>query len=210
MKLENLKIGEKYYCPLEGNPKSFRSGVLIEFISNKRVLLQSKRGKKFICHINQLHNTPDKAVVGRKAQKAARREMNRWKHQEREKIIDNYLEKKIKQLGHSTYVTIHENQYAIAGCKRKQHLLFDTLGELERWVDDELLKLEDYRKELSSYKYLVIEGKDGKVEYFHHLNFIFSQYKIRCKVFRGALDEIEKEKVLNRKDVPEMKIIIAK
>ena len=55
-----------------------------------------------------------------------------------------------------------------------------------------------------------IVGKNGQVTYYHQLNFIFSKFKIHCKCFKGDISEIPENELLNRDDVPEMKIEIAR
>ena len=212
MKIEKLRIGKTYYLPQRGCPTSYTSGVLIEIVSKNQVILENKKGNRFSCNTNKLHKSPDKAVRGRKAQERVRHEMNVKKQKDRENLVDKGVQDKIKKLGHSTFATIEQNKYMVIGYKGVSQPRFDTLEELDKWADDELIKLEAYREEIRSkgYKYLKIVGKNGQVTYYHQLNFIFSKFKIRCKSFKGDISEIPENELLNRDDVPEMKIEIAR
>ena len=212
MKIEKLRIGKTYYLPQRGCPTSYTSGVLIEIVSKNKVILENKKGNRFSCNTNKLHKSPDKAVRGRKAQERVRHEMNVKKQKDRENLVDKGVQDKIKKLGHSTFATIEQNKYMVIGYKGVSQPRFDTLEELDKWADDELIKLEAYREEIRSkgYKYLKIVGKNGQVTYYHQLNFIFSKFKIRCKSFKGDISEIPENELLNRDDVPEMKIEIAR
>ena len=212
MKIEKLRIGKTYYLPQRGCPTSYTSGVLVEIVSKNKVILENKKGNRFSCNTNKLHKSPDKAVRGRKAQERVRHEMNVKKQKERENLVDKGVQDKIKKLGHSTFATIEQNKYMVIGYKGVSQPRFDTLEELDKWADDELIKLEAYREEIRSkgYKYLKIVGKNGQVTYYHQLNFIFSKFKIRCKSFKGDISEIPENELLNRDDVPEMKIEIAR
>ena len=175
-------------------------------------LLPIKPTVRTSCNTNKLHKSPDKAVRGRKAQERVRHEMNVKKQKDRENLVDKGVQDKIKKLGHSTFATIEQNKYMVIGYKGLPQPRFDTLEELDKWADDELIKLEAYREEIRSkgYKYLKIVGKNGQVTYYHQLNFIFSKFKIRCKSFKGDISEIPENELLNRDDVPEMKIEIAR
>lgn len=212
MKIEKLRIGKTYYLPQRGCPTSYTSGVLVEIVSKNKVILENKKGNRFSCNTNKLHKSPDKAVRGRKAQERVRHEMNVKKQKDRENLVDKGVQDKIKKLGHSTFATIEQNKYMVIGYKGVSQPRFDTLEELDKWADDELIKLEAYREEIRSkgYKYLKIVGKNGQVTYYHQLNFIFSKFKIRCKSFKGDISEIPENELLNRDDVPEMKIEIAR
>ena len=212
MKIEKLRIGKTYYLPQRGCPTSYTSGVLVEIVSKNKVILENKKGNRFSCNTNKLHKSPDKAVRGRKAQERVRHEMNVKKQKDRENLVDKGVQDKIKKLGHSTFATIEQNKYMVIGYKGVSQPRFATLEELDKWTDDELIKLEAYREEIRSkgYKYLKIVGKDGQVTYYHQLNFIFSKFKIRCKSFKGDISEIPENELLNRDDVPEMKIEIAR
>ena len=212
MKVEKLKIGKIYYLPQRGCPTSYTSGVLVEIVSKNKVTLRNKKGELFSCSTNKLHKSPDKAVRGRKAQERVRHEINVKKQKERESLIDKEIQTKVKKLGHSTFATIEQNKYMVVGYKGVPQPRFATLEELDKWADDELIKLEAYRKEIRSkgYKYLKIVGKDGQVTYYHQLNFIFSKFKIRCKSFKGDINNIPENELLNRDDIPEMKIEIAR
>lgn len=212
MKIEKLRIGKTYYFPQRGCPTNYASGVLVEIVSKNKVILENKKGNRFSCNTNKLHKSPDKAVRGRKAQERVRREMNVLKQKERESLVDKKVQDKIKKLGHSTFATIEQNKYMVIGYKGLPQPRFDTLEELDKWADDELIKLEARREEIRSkgYKYLKIEGKDGKIAYYQNLNFIFTKFKIRCKSFKGDISEIPENELLNRDDVPEMKIEIAR
>ena len=212
MKIEKLKIGNTYYLPVRGCPTSYTYGVLVEIVSKNQIILENKRGNRFSCNTNKLHKSPDKAVRGRKAQERVRHEMNVKKQKDRENLVDKGIQDKIKKLGHSTFATIEQNKYMVIGYKGLPQLRFDTLEELDKWADDELIKLEARRDEIRSkgYKYLKIVGKNGQVTYYHQLNFIFSKFKIRCKSFKGDISEIPENELLNRDDVPEMKIEIAR
>lgn len=212
MKIEKLRIGKTYYLPQRGCPTSYTSGVLVEIVSKNKVILENKKGNRFSCNTNKLHKSPDKAVRGRKAQERVRHEMNVKKQKDRENLVDKEVQDKIKKLGHSTFATIEQNKYMVIEYKGLPQLRFDTLEELDKWADDELIKLEAYREEIRSkgYKYLKIVGKNGQVTYYHQLNFIFTKFKIRCKSFKGDISEIPENELLNRDDVPEMKIEIAR
>ena len=212
MKIEKLRIGKTYYLPQRGCPTSYTSGVLVEIVSKNKVILENKKGNRFSCNTNKLHKSPDKAVRGRKAQERVRHEINVKKQNDRENLVDKGVQDKIKKLGHSTFATIEQNKYMVIGYKGVSQPRFDTLEELDKWADDELIKLEAYREEIRSkgYKYLKIVGKNGQVTYYHQLNFIFSKFKIRCKSFKGDISEIPENELLNRDDVPEMKIEIAR
>ena len=212
MKIEKLRIGKTYYLPQRGCPTSYTSGVLVEIVSKNKVILENKKGNRFSCNTNKLHKSPDKAVRGRKAQERVRHEINVKKQKERESLIDKEIKTKVKKLGHSTFATIKQNKYMVVGYKGVPQPRFDTLEELDKWADDELIKLEARRDEIRSkgYKYLKIEGKDGKITYYQNLNFIFTKFKIRCKSFKGDISEIPENELLNRDDVPEMKIEIAR
>ena len=212
MKIEKLRIGKTYYLPQRGCPTSYTSGVLVEIVSKNKVILENKKGNRFSCNTNKLHKSPDKAVRGRKAQERVRHEINVKKQKDRENLVDKGVQDKIKKLGHSTFATIEQNKYMVIGYKGVSQPRFDTLEELDKWADDELIKLEAYREEIRSkgYKYLKIVGKNGQVTYYHQLNFIFSKLKIRCKSFKGDISEIPENELLNRDDVPEMKIEIAR
>lgn len=211
MKIEKLRIGKTYYLPQRGCPTSYTSGVLVEILSKNKVTLRNKKGQLFSCNTNKLHKSPDKAVRGRKAQERVRHEMNVKAQKERESLVDNEIQNKVKKLGHSTYATINGNKYVVAGYRGLPQPRFDSLEELEKWADDELIKLEAYREEIRSkgYKYLKIVGKDGQVTYYH-LNFIFSKFKIRCKHFKGDISSIPENELLDKDDIPEMKIEIAR
>lgn len=212
MKIEKLKIGNTYYLPVRGCPTSYTYGVLVEIVSKNQIILENKKGNRFSCNTNKLHKSPDKAVRGRKAQERVRREMNELKQKERESLVDKRVQDKIKKIGHSTFATIEQNKYVVIGYKGLPQLRFDTLEELDKWADDELIKLEARREEIRSkgYKYLKIERKDGKIAYYQNLNFIFTKFKIRCKSFKGDISEIPENELLSRDDVPEMKIEIAR
>ena len=212
LKVEKLVIGKTYYIPQRGCPTNYASGVLVEIVSKNKVILENKKGNRFSCNTNKLHKAPDKAVRGRKAQERVRREMNELKRKERENLVDKEIQAKIKKLGHSTYATIDQNKYVVIGYKGLPQPRFSTLEELEKWADNELIKLEVRREEIRSkgYKYLKIEGKNGQVSYYQNLNFIFTKFEIRCKNFKGNISEIQEDKILNRSDVPEMKINIAR
>lgn len=212
MKIEKLRIGKTYYLPQRGCPTSYTSGVLVEIVSKNKVILENKKGNRFSCNTNKLHKSPDKAVRGRKAQERVRHEMNVKKQKDRENLVDKGVQDKIKKLGHSTFATIEQNKYMVVGYKGVPQPRFDTLEELDKWADDELIKLEARRDEIRSkgYNYLKIEGKDGKITYYQNLNFIFTKFKIRCKSFKGDISEIPENELLNRNDVPEMKIEIAR
>lgn len=212
MKIEKLRIGKTYYLPQRGYPTNYMSGVLVEIVSKNKVILENKKGNRFSCNKNKLHKSPDKAVRGRKAQERVRHEINVKKQKDRESLIDKDIQTKVKKLGHSTYATINQNIYVVIGYKGVPQPRFNTLEELDKWADDELVKLEARREEIRSkrYKYLKIEGKDGQVTYYHHLNFIFTKFKIRCKSFKGDISEIPENELLNRDDVPELKIEIAR
>lgn len=212
MKVEKLKIGKTYYLPQRGCPTNYTSGVLVEIVSKNKVTLRNKKGNLFSCSTEKLHKSPDKAVRGRKAQERVRHEINVKKQKERESLVDKDIQAKVKKLGHSTFATIGQNKYMVVGYKGFPQLRFDTLEELNNWTDDELIKLETRREEIRSkgYKYLKIEGKNGQVTYYHHLNFIFTKFKIRCKSYKGDINDIPKNELLNRDDIPEMKIEIAR
>ena len=212
MKIEKLRIGKTYYFPQRGCPTNYASGVLVEIVSKNKVILENKKGNRFSCNTNKLHKSPDKAVRGRKAQERVRHEINVKKQKDRENLVDKGVQDKIKKLGHSTFATIEQNKYMVIGYKGVSQPRFDTLEELDKWADDQLIKLEAYREEIRSkgYKYLKIVGKNGQVTYYHQLNFIFSKFKIRCKSFKGDISEIPENELLNRDDVPEMKIEIAR
>ena len=212
MKIEKLKIGNTYYLPQRGCPTSYTSGVLVEIVNKNKVILRNKKGQLFSCSTNKLHKSPDKAVRGRKAQERVRHEINVKKQKDRESLVDKDIQAKVKKLGHSTFATIEQNKYMVIGYKGVPQPRFNSLEDLEKWTDDELVKLEARREEIRSkgYKYLKIKGKDGKITYYHHLNFIFTKFKIRCKSFKGDISEIPENELLNRDDVPELKIEIAR
>ena len=141
MKIEKLRIGKTYYLPQRGCPTSYTSGVLVEIVSKNKVILENKKGNRFSCNTNKLHKSPDKAVRGRKAQERVRHEMNVKKQKDRENLVDKGVQDKIKKLGHSTFATIEQNKYMVVGYKGVPQPRFDTLEELDKWADDELIKL---------------------------------------------------------------------
>ena len=130
MKIEKLRIGKTYYLPQRGCPTSYTSGVLIEIVSKNKVTLRNKKGELFSCSTNKLHKSPDKAVRGRKAQERVRHEINVKKQKERESLIDKEIQTKVKKLGHSTYATIEQNKYVVAGYKGVPQPRFDMSLEL--------------------------------------------------------------------------------
>ena len=79
MKIENLKIGNTYYLPARYQPYNYTYGILVEIVSKKKVILENKKGQRFSCSTDKLHKSPDKAVVGRKAQERVRKQMNEMK-----------------------------------------------------------------------------------------------------------------------------------
>lgn len=207
--INKLKIGEIYYIP--NGTWGYKKVTLIEILDSKGVLVSDKKNKKFRVSISKLQKTPDKAVSGFKARQRVKHQMNEMEQKRKESLVDKEVQKKVKKLGHSTYATVQSEKYVVNGYKGSQPR-FDTLEELDKWADDELIKLEDRREEIRSkgYKYLKIEGKDGTVAYYQNLNFIFTKFKIRCKSFKGDISEIPENELLNKDDVPEMKIEIAR
>ena len=137
--------------------------------------------------------------------------MNEMEQKQKESLVDKEVQKKVKKLGHSTYATIQHGKYVVNGYRGNQPR-FDTLEELRIWADNEWEKWKQRIEEICSkgYKYLKIEDKNGQASYYTHLNFIFSKFIIRCKVFHGDINDIPQNIILNRNDVPEMKINIAR
>ena len=210
MKIENLKIGNTYYLPARYQPHNYTYGVLIEIVSKKKVILENKRGQRFSCSTDKLHKSPDKAVVGRKAQERARHQMKKMEQREREKLVDKNVQNKIKKLGHSTYAAIEHKKFIVVGYNGSPR--FNTLEELEIWADAELEKLSK-RIELinaKDYKFLRVVGKNEKVQYYKIINITFKKFEIHCKQFNGDNIEIKEENVLDRTEVSDMKMVVIK
>lgn len=210
LKVEKLVVGNTYYVP--SGTWNYKKGVLIRILSNKKVLLEGKNGKMFQCSINKLHTVPYKAVAGYKARERVKQEMKDAEQRDRENLVDKNVQKKVKKLGHSIYATKEKDKYIVIGYSGLPQPRFNTLDELDKWADGEMIKLEVRREEIRSkgYKYLKIEDKNGQASYYQNLNFIFTKFEIRCKNFKGNISEIPENKILNRNDVPEMKINIAR
>lgn len=174
----------------------------------KRVLLEHKSGKIFRCSINKLHTVPYKAVAGYKARERVKREMKEAEQRERENLVDKNVQKKVKKLGHSIYATKEKDKYIVIGYSGLSQPRFDKLEELEKWADDELIKLEARREEIRSkgYKYLKIDDENGQVSYCKKLIFKFTKFEICCKKFKENISKISEDKMLNRNDVPEINI----
>ena len=48
--------------------------------------------------------------------------------------------------------------------------------------------------------------KDGNVAYYSKLMFSFERFEITCRPFKGDISQVDANFILNRDDVPEMKI----
>lgn len=210
MKIEKLVVGNTYYIP--HGTWDYKKGVLIRILNNKKVLLEDKSGKVFQCSADRLHTVPYKAVAGYKARERVKQQMKVIEQRDKENLVDKNVQKKVKKLGHSIYATMEKDKYIVIGYSGLPQPRFSTLEELDKWADDELIKLEVRREEIRSkgYKYLKIEDKNGKANYYQNLNFIFTKFEIRCKNFKGNIGEIPDDKILNRNDIPEMKINVAR
>lgn len=214
LKIENLKIGNTYYISknkANGVYHSYTYGKLIEIISKNRVLIQKHNGEIISCKTDLLHKTAMKAVTSKKARDGIRRTLKKAERKNAESLVDKKVQCKVKQLGHSTYATIKKDKYIVIGYVGHS-ASFSTLEELDRWADSELIKLKERRDNIrdKGYKYLKITARDGKTEYYSKLIFAFTKFEIMCKPFKGDVSKLDDNLVLDRADVPEMKIKIVK
>lgn len=182
--------------------------MFIRILNNKKVLLEGKNKKLFQCSINKLHKVPYKAVAGYKARERVKQQMNEQKQKEKESLVDKNVQKKVKQLGHSVYATMENDKYVVRGYK--QTVSFNTLEELDSWVDVELIKVETTKNRIlaNGYKHLYVTCKDGHKEYYTIINISFVKYEISCKHFKGNIEDIIYEKLLDREDVKEFRLKI--
>ena len=74
--------------PVKYHPTQYQSGVLVEIIDKKNLVLKSDKGGIIRCSANKLHNRPDKAVKGKKAKERARHEMNMERLKKQEDITN--------------------------------------------------------------------------------------------------------------------------
>lgn len=209
MKTSNLRIGRTYYLHVKGNPREVTWGTLIDITDNGKAIM-NRNGKIFSCSPNKLHKKPEQAVVGKKAQQRARITINQQTQRIEEKLVDKAVQAKVKKLGHSTYATKYGDKYIV---KNKPGFsgTFNTLEALDEWADSELKDLEILKNNILSqnYKLLRVENKNNEVLYFKIMSISFNKFEIRCKPSRQDIDidELMKVNVLNRKDVPYMKVI---
>lgn len=214
MKIENLKIGNTYYISqnkANGVYTSYTQGKLVEIISKNKVLVEKRNGDKVAYRRDLLHKSPVKAVTSKKAKDRVRKELKAMNRKNAESLVDKKVQCKVKQLGHSTYATIKKDKYIVIGYVGHS-ASFSTLEELDKWADSELIKLKERRDSIrdKGYKYLKITAKGGKTEYYSKLIFAFTKFEIMCRLFKGDTSKLDADLVLDRDDVPEMKIKIVR
>lgn len=140
--INKLKAGEIYYLP--SGTWNYKKVTFIRIIDEKHVLVCNKKNKTFSCNISKLQKEPYKAVTGYKTRERVKQQMNEQKQKEQESLVDKSIQKKVKQLGHSVYATMENDKYVVRGYE--QTVSFNTLEELDSWVDVELIKFETTKK----------------------------------------------------------------
>lgn len=209
--IKNLEIGKTYYKP--NGTWNYKAGVLIRVLdNNKSVLLKDKKGKIFRTSISKLQEVPYKAVRGFKARERVKRETEqREKQKAMESLVPQSVQKKVKQLKrkNKAFATIENEKYVVKGYRND--LKFDTLQELETWVNLELDASVKFRQDILSqnYKFMKAKNEHGEYDYFEKLEFLFPHREIKCKVYYGGKEEILENRTLD-KDVlcPDMKLVI--
>lgn len=210
MKIENLKIGNTYYISTgrsKGVYHTYTYGKLVEIISKNKVLIEKRNGDKVTYRTDLLHKSPVKAVTSKKAKERVKRELREMEQRKAERLVEKHVARKVNRLGHSTYATIKNEKYIVIGFVGNAPS-FDTLEELDKWADEELIKLKERQDAIKARKYRVlkIETKDGNVAYYSKLMFSFGRFEITCRPFKGDISQVDANFILNRDDVPEMKI----
>ena len=201
MKINKLKIGNTYYLPVKYQPTNYTSGVLVEIINAKRVVLRNKKGNLFACSTEILHKTPDKAVRGRKAQERVRHEMNMQKEcliqKEKESLVAKSIQKKVKELRKKAYATIENDVCVIKGYIKD--LSFNTLEEMESWIDCELESYTRFKEEIlfKGYKLLRVNDGYGACGYFNKLFLDYPHRTVGCRRFEGNTREYKEEQILD-------------
>lgn len=207
MKVTNLKIGKTYYMPVKYQPTNYTSGVLLKILDGNKVLMQDKKGNTFRSNAEKLHNSPDKAVRGKKAQDRVRREMKakieHKKQKQRESLIPKSLQQQIKKLKKGIFGTIENNMYVIKGYSPS--LEFQTLEKMQEWVEQETKEYQHFKEVVISpqYKYLRDVDENGNYLFYTKMSFDFPHRKMRCKNFVGDIGIITEEKTLDRKLIPD-------
>lgn len=206
MKVTNLKIGNTYYMQAKYQPTNYTSGVLLEILDGNKVLMQGKNGNTFRSNARKLHNRPDKAVIGKRAQDRVRGEMKAKKEHEKQKEIESLipksLQKQIKKLKSGVFGTVENGLYVIKGYIAS--LQFCTLDEMKEWVEQEINEYQHFKQAViyPQYKYLKDIDKNGNCLFYTKLSFDFPHRKIRCKKFVGDINVIPVEKILDSKQIP--------
>ena len=213
MKVENLTVGNIYYVSVtdyKGIATSFKVGKLVEIVNKSSVILEDRKGKQFKSAVKKLHKTADKAVQTKKGKQLAKQYMAELKQKEEESLVDKKIQRRIKQLGKSIYVTMVKNKYIVKGYE--QSISFRTVEELNAWIDTELAKFENIKAEIlnNGYKHLCVTCKDGHKEYYTIINISFKKFEIFCKHFSGNSQYLENENLLMREDVRGLKLRIHK
>lgn len=70
------------------------------------------------------------------------------------------------------------------------------------------LKPQKNRILANGYKHLYVTCKDGHKEYYTIINISFRKFEIFCKHFKGNIEDIIDEKLLDREDVKEFRLKI--